>query len=128
MQTGRHRMTFHPYLLALIAASLTLAAAWGAADNDLSRLVRALLAVVQIAPFVVLLLVLRQSLQRLDELQLRMHLEAVALAFAGTGLLAVGYGFLQQDADAPGANWGFLWPVMTGLWLVAFGLTSRRYR
>lgn len=128
MQTDQHRTRIHPYLLALIAALVTLAAAWGTANNDLSRLVRALLATVQIAPFVVLLLVLRQGLQRCDELQRRVHLEAVALAFAGTGLLAVGYGFLQQDADAPGANWSFLWPIMTGLWLVAFGLTNRRYR
>lgn len=128
MQTDPHRTRFHPYLLALVAALLTLAAAWGASVNDLSPLVRALLAAVQVAPFVVLLWVFWQSLRRWDELQRRVHLEAVALAFAGTGLLTASYGFLQQDAGAPSANWGFLWPIMTGLWLVAFGLTSRRYR
>jgi len=64
----------------------------------------------------------------LDEMQRRIHLEALALAFAGTGILATAYGFLVS-AGLPDIEWGtVLWPAMVLLWVVGLALASRRYR
>jgi putative transcriptional regulator len=41
----------------------------------------------------------------LDELQRKIQLEALALAFIGTGILGAGYGFLWDAGVAPG-DWG----------------------
>ena len=66
--------------------------------------------------------------RELDELQQRIQLEALVVAFPGTILLAVFLGFLQRGGLLPEGTdlrdmWGFLpWPYFVGL-LVA----RRRY-
>ena len=80
-----------------------------------------------IATTVVVVLSLR-DIHRLDELQQRVHLEALSLSFAGTAILSTGYGFLIK-AGLPDIEWGALvWPVMVGLWAVGLVIANRRYR
>jgi hypothetical protein len=68
-----------------------------------------------------------RSIRQLDELQRRLQLEALALAFAGTALITFGYGFLE-DAGLPRLSMFAVWPLMGILWLVG-GLAGRmRYR
>src|SRR5262249_46662519 len=53
-----------------------------------------------------------RSLRRLDEMQQRIQLEALAFAFFGTGALGAGYGFLES-AGLPRIDWGaVIWPAM----------------
>jgi hypothetical protein len=67
-------------------------------------------------------------LRRLDEMQQRVQLEALALAFAGTGVLGTAYGFLV-NAGLPDIEWGALvWPVMVGFWAIGLLFANRRYR
>ena len=67
-------------------------------------------------------------LRRLDEFQQRVQLEALAIAFAGTGVLGTLYGFLV-NAGLPDIEWGaVVWPVMVGLWAVSLLIVNRRYR
>lgn len=67
-------------------------------------------------------------LRRLDEMQQRVQLEALAIAFTGTGVLATGYGFLV-NAGLPNIDWGGLvWPVMVALWVLGLVYANRRYR
>ncbi len=74
------------------------------------------------------ILISARSLRRLDEMQQRIQLEALALAFFGTATLGAGYGFLQS-AGLRGIDWGAsIWPVMVGLWALGFMIASRRYR
>lgn len=69
-----------------------------------------------------------RSIRRLDEMQLRIHLDAMAMAFAGTGILATTYGFLIS-AGLPDIDWGgILWPAMVALWVIGLIIASRRYR
>jgi hypothetical protein len=69
-----------------------------------------------------------RSIRRLDEMQLRIHLDAMAFAFAGTGVLATTYGFLVT-AGLPDIDWGgILWPAMVALWVIGILIASRRYR
>ena len=68
------------------------------------------------------------NIRSLDELQQRIQLEALAIAFAGTGALATTYGFLQS-AGLPKIEWGvWVWPSMVVLWAAATAVASRRYR
>jgi len=68
------------------------------------------------------------QITRLDEMQRRIHLEALSLAFAGTGIFATAYGFLVS-AGLPDLEWGVvLWPGMVVLWVVGLLLAHRRYQ
>jgi hypothetical protein len=70
--------------------------------------------------------ILRQ-LGRLDELQRRVQLDAVGLAFAGTAMLTFGYGFLE-GVGFPRLSMFVIWPVMAALWLIGGFVAARRYR
>jgi hypothetical protein len=70
--------------------------------------------------------VLRQ-LHRLDEMQLRLQLEGLAVAFAGTALLSVSYGFLES-VGYPRLSMFYVWPLMAVLWQIGLLLARRRYQ
>ena len=68
------------------------------------------------------------SIRHLDELLLKLHLEAIAVSFAITGALIAGWGMLEQGG-APRIEWGlWAWPLMVVLWGVAVAIRSRQYR
>ncbi len=67
-------------------------------------------------------------IRRLDELMLKVHLEAIAFAFTATGALLAGWGMLEH-AGAPRFEWGLWgWPLMAVLWGVAAMVRTRQYR
>ena len=68
------------------------------------------------------------SIRRLDELLLKVHLEAIAISFTITGALIAGWGMLEKGG-APRVEWGvWAWPLMTLLWGTAAAIRSRQYR
>jgi hypothetical protein len=69
--------------------------------------------------------VLRQ-LRRMDELQRRLQLEALALAFAGTALITFSYGFLE-NIGFPCVSMFAVWPLMGTLWIAGLLFCRRRY-
>ena len=64
--------------------------------------------------------------RRIDELQQRITLEAIALAFAGTAIITFTYGFVEGAVDLPRVNWTWVWGVMGALWLVCDFIVRRR--
>ncbi|MCY3603458.1 MAG: hypothetical protein OXH12_10310 [Chloroflexi bacterium] len=64
--------------------------------------------------------------RRIDELQQRITLEAIALAFAGTAIVTFTYGFVERTVDLPRLNWTWVWAVMGSLWLICDFLVRRR--
>jgi len=70
--------------------------------------------------------VMRQ-LRASDELQQRVQLEALSLAFAGTALITFSYGFLE-NVGYPKLSMFFVWPLMAGLWIIGGILSNRRFR
>lgn len=113
---------------ALACAAVVVVAALLARSHPRGSSMRIVLAVVQglVTGLVIVTSMLR--LRRLDEMQQRVQLEALALAFAGTGVLATMYGFLV-NAGLPDIEWGaVVWPVMVALWAIGLAYANRRYR
>ena len=113
--------------MALGSAGVIIAAALVARGSEHGSTTRIAMALIQTAATAYVIIVPVRSIRHLDELQQRIQLEALAFAFAGTGLLATGFGFLV-NAGLPNIEWGALvWPVMVGLWAIGLGFANRRY-
>lgn len=68
-----------------------------------------------------------RALWRMDELQRRIQLDAIAMAFLGTALVTFGWGF-AEGAGLPQLRAFAVWPVMASLWVVGLLIAQRRYR
>ena len=89
---------------------------------------RVVCSLLQGAASTLIIVISARSIGRLDEMQRRIHVDALAIAFAGTGILATAYGFLVH-AGLPDLDWGaIIWPTMVGLWIVGLIVANRRYR
>jgi hypothetical protein len=71
--------------------------------------------------------VILRELRRMDELQLRIQLEALGFAFAGTALVTFSYGFLEGLGYAR-LSMFMVWPLMAVLQIIGLLLARRRYR
>src|SRR5262252_31627 len=113
---------------ALLAAVVILGAALAAKQFERGSAPRIALALLQgLASASAVILPVR-SIRALDELQQRIQLEALAFAFAGTGVLTTTYGFLAT-AGLPAIDWGtYVWPVMVLLWAIGVAMGKLRYR
>jgi peptidoglycan/LPS O-acetylase OafA/YrhL len=107
----------------VLVGSLWLLRAGGIASDAL----RTLVAIAPLVPALAVCWVIVRRVRRLDELQRRIELESLSIAFAGTALLTFGYGFLE-NAGYPRLSWVMVWPLMGALWLVSSMACSRRYR
>ena len=85
------------------------------------------LAISPVLPAAAALFVFVRFFRRVDELEQRIHLEALAFAFAASALATFAYGFLE-GAGFPHLNWTFVWPVMGAFWGIGGVLARRRYR
>lgn len=85
------------------------------------------LAIAPILPFVFGILVYVRYLRSVDELQRKIALEALAIAFGASAAITFGYGLLQV-AGLPAVNWSFVWVVMGGCWILGGVYADRRYR
>lgn len=68
-----------------------------------------------------------RGIWRMDELQRRIQLDAIAIAFLATALITFGWGFVQ-NAGVPPLHAHAVWPLMAVGWLVGLVISSRRYR
>ena len=74
-----------------------------------------------------LLVPITRYVRRVDEFERRVQFEAIAFAFAATAVTTFTYGFLE-NVGFPHLNWMWVWPVMSGFWIVARPIAVRRYR
>jgi hypothetical protein len=68
-----------------------------------------------------------RQLRRLDEMQGRIQLEALAISFAGSAFGSLAWGF-AESAGAPHLPTFLIWPIMATLWVVGGFISHRRYR
>jgi hypothetical protein len=87
---------------------------------------RLIVAVTPVLPALYTMMAFIYYLSCLDELQRRIHLEAIAFAFGGTAIVTFGYGFLE-NAGLPHLSWHYVWPFMTFLWAIGLLIANRRY-
>lgn len=115
-------------LLALAMAVVIVAAALGMKPFPPGSTQRIAFALVQGAATAVVIVMPWRGLKQLDEMQQRIQLEALSIAFVGTAVLCSTYGFLE-NAGLPHLEWsGFIWPVMVLLWAIGTVIACRRYR
>ncbi|MGA0615878.1 hypothetical protein [Paracoccus sp. KR1-242] len=86
-----------------------------------------LLAVTPIIPAVFICGVVVQAIRNLDEMQRKLQLEALAVAFAGTALITFGYGFLEGNG-LPKLSMFAVWPLMSALWFTGVMVGLLRHR
>jgi hypothetical protein len=84
-------------------------------------------ALLPVLPFIVGTWVVLRFIRQEDELQQRISLMSLSIAFAGTAIVTFGYGFLQI-AGAPDANWTLVWPIMGMFWIIGGFVARWRYR
>lgn len=68
-----------------------------------------------------------RGLWRMDEMQRRIQLDAIALSFLGTALITFGWGF-AEGAGLPHLRAFSVWPIMGTLWGLGLFVAQRRYR
>jgi hypothetical protein len=85
------------------------------------------LALTPVIPIIFVLIACIRYWRRIDELQRRMHLEALAFGFCSSALLTFSYGFLE-NVGFPHISWLFVFPLMMALWGIGGIIASRRYR
>lgn len=68
-----------------------------------------------------------RHVRRLDELQQRATLEALAFAFSVSAFGFFAWGF-AENAGAPKLPTFAIWPIMAGLWCIGGFIAHRRYR
>lgn len=86
-----------------------------------------LLALAPIVPALFICGVVVQSIRKLDEMQRKLQLEALAIAFAGTALITFSYGFLEGNG-LPKISMFAVWPLMSVLWFTGVMVGHLRHR
>ena len=115
--------------LALLAyaALLTGSITWLSRDSSFASPWRDLIALSPMLPGALMVWAILRQLRRLDELQRRIQLEAIALAFAGTAFITFSYGFLE-GLGYPHLSMFMVWPLAAVLWILGLVLATRRYK
>jgi hypothetical protein len=108
------------YLVTLIGALYLL-------EYDLNQSVQIIIVLVPIIPGIWLIVSLGRAIASLDELQRRIQLEAIAIGFGISGMLALTYGLLGM-AGIPQASWIYVPVVMVLGWFLGKLWTLWRYR
>jgi hypothetical protein len=82
-----------------------------------------------VLPFALLLWLLIRGIRDADELERRIHLEALVVAFPLTMLMLMVLGLLEIGIDLDRENWGYrhVWAFLPGLYFLGVVLARRRY-
>lgn len=80
-------------------------------------------------PFVVVVVLLVRGIRELDELERRIHLEALVVAFPLTMLVLMVLGLFELGLDLDRENWGYrhVWAFLPFFYLGGMLLARRRY-
>ena len=86
-----------------------------------------LVALLPIAPFVNAMTAVLHNVREQDELQRRIHLEAVLVTTLLTGAVTFSYGLLEASELVPPLPSLFIAPFMIAVWGITHTVISRRY-
>ena len=120
---NRYLVEFGGAMLAYVVLLPLSIYAYRAVDQDA---LRAIIAVLPVVPTLLGLVAILRGIRRMDELERRVHFEAVAFAFAATALLTFTYGLLE-NVSFPQISLVWILPLMDALWGLGQVLARRRY-
>jgi hypothetical protein len=112
----------------LLATAAMLLFVWIGKRYPRGSTMRILLSLCTSASFAYVIAISVGSVRRLDELGQRIHLIAIAVAFAVTGIVLTAATIIESAGGPrlePDFGW---WPVMTLVWAAGVIVLSRRYR
>ena len=97
---------------------------------ELETWLRVGVVLVPIVPFAFLLLWIIRGIRQMDELERRIQLEALAVAFPLTFLLIMTLGLLELAVRLKPEDWSYrhIWPFMFVFYLVGLTTAKRRYQ
>lgn len=123
---GRSRIV----LAALLFAALYIAAAWVAEVDSIPRGVRVAVSLTAVPAFGFFLAEWIRAIRRLDELERRVQLEALAIAFPLSLMLLMGLGLIQRVMQLNPLDWSYrhVWPFLVAFYFFGLLLARRRYR
>jgi len=80
--------------------------------------------------FVLFLLAFIRHVRGMDELERKVHLEALAVAFPLATILLMTLGLLQRAIELPFQDWSYahVWAYLPLFYFVGLAIASRRYR
>jgi hypothetical protein len=116
-------------LAATLFAGLYIGALF-AADSALPRAVRVAIALLPIPAFGFFLAEWIRGIRGLDELERRIQLEALAVAFPLGLVLVMGLGLIQRVTQLDPLDWSYrhIWPFLIAFYFFGLALARRRYR
>ena len=117
----------------VIAAVITLilsviVVSWLLERQDLSPALRLALAALPVIAWVFSLISYSRLIQHLDEMQRRIHLEALAFAFSGLAVAIIACEYLRKAGFITALKPDYVLMMMMILWPLGFVIAWRRYR
>jgi hypothetical protein len=90
--------------------------------------VAVVIALLPVLPFLLAMSAVVSHVRQQDELQRRIHLEAVVIAALLTGAVTFSYGLLEANDLVPHLSLTWIAPLMIAIWGVAAAIISRHYQ
>ena len=116
-------------LVAVIALILSvIVVSWLLKTQEFGPALRLALVLAPVAAWVFALIAYSRLIQRLDELQRRIHLEALAFAFSGLAVVMIACEYLRKAGFISALKPDYVLMMMMILWPLGFVIAWRRYR
>lgn len=99
-------------------------------NSEAATWVRVAVALMPVPFFVATLLLFVRGVRGMDELQRRIQLEALAIAFPVTMVFLMTLGLLQRAIALPFEDWSYLhvWAYLPAFYFAGIAIASRRYQ
>ncbi len=118
--------------LSLLSAGMAIGVAWLDRAGVIPAPMRPAASLAPVGPLVVFFVGIIRWIRGLDELERMIHLEALVVQFAATGILVMSYGMLARAALVPNlrATQAFpaLWVGLFLFWSLGILLVRRKYQ
>ncbi len=116
-------------LVAVIALILSIiVVSWLLETQELGPALRLALVLAPVTAWIFALLAYFRLIQQLDELQRRIHLEALAIAFSGLAVAIFACEYLRKAGFISFLKPDYVLMMMLILWPLGFAIAWRRYR
>lgn len=123
------RKTVVQFMVGMVGyAALLVASIWILDRVQLAVPLAVVVALLPVVPFLWVLAAVVGGVRRQDELQQRIHLEAVVVAALLTAAITFSYGLLEANGLVPHLPLVWIAPLMIALWGVAAAVVSRHYQ